>query len=85
MNNVVRINANLNFQDLNLSFDPIIKNIEIDMAPLETILSDSGISEDQVADDLISSVIVCWYENHLSNGGKPDPVAEQVMADYEVE
>lgn len=73
----------VSFSDLKLARDPD-GAVSFDMAVIETICEASGIPAGLITDhpeDNASSLIVAWYQAHRADGGQPDPVAEELIAE----
>ena len=71
------------FDALHLHRDPITGSIAFDWAPLERICEASAIDPSLLRDkheDNVAGVLMNWYAAHLSNGGHPDTVMEQLLA-----
>ena len=83
----LKIPEDLTFGDLGLSRDPD-GSVSFNWAAIERLCAASGLPADQLRDwseDDISSVIVAWYRVHRQNGGTPDPVAEDIIAEVVAE
>lgn len=84
----IRIPDGLEFSALKLSRDPVTRDIEFSWEPIEAICEASGIDiavfRDQHEDN-VGGLIVAWYAHHRANGGAPDPVQEQLLAEVQAE
>lgn len=79
----VAIPDNLDFSDLRLARDPD-GGVSFDWAVIERICEASGLPVELFRDapeDNVSGLIVSWYQAHRQNGGEPDPVAEDLIAE----
>lgn len=80
----VRIPADLHFCDLRLRRQPG-GDISFDLAVMARVLDASGVPRAAATEDLHSGVIVGWYRMHREQGGAPDPVVEQMIAEVREE
>lgn len=76
------------FGDLNLTRDPVTSMVAFDMEPLQRIceandLDISVLTEDD--DGKLGGFLNVWYRAHRENGGAPDLVQEQLMAEVAAE
>ncbi|NCA71541.1 MAG: hypothetical protein EOM91_15925 [Sphingobacteriia bacterium] len=77
----------LSFSDLHLVREPD-SSVSFDWDVIAGILHASGLSVELSADDLedqMSALIVSWYRAHRRQGGAPDPVAEDLIAEVSAE
>ena len=80
----------LKFEDLALTRDPVTGIVHFDSAPLQAICDASGLDLVELVsshDGVVCALIAAWYEDHLREGGSPDPVLEALdeEARYEME
>ena len=78
----------VDFEHLHLSRDPEDGSLVFDVAPVHAICEASDLDFDQVVDGaepIVAILIASWYEVHLQQGGKPDPVLEDFMEEAELE
>lgn len=76
------------FEDLRLSRDPRTGTVTFHLKPIEAICQASGFDfEDFVnrSDGAVCALIAAWYEVHLTDGGDPDPVQEDLMEEARLE
>lgn len=77
----------VSFSDLKLERSPN-GNIVFDWDPIERICDASG---QDIAifrhshEDNVAGLIFYWYQAHQSEGGEPDPVAEDLLAEADAE
>lgn len=80
----ITIPETVTFADLKLERDPITGDVSFDWEPIEAICEASGIDvaifKEGPADN-VSGLIATWYAAHRSNGGAPDPVQDQLLAE----
>lgn len=63
-------------------------HVSFDWAPINTICAASNINPEVFTDtneDNVSSFIIHWYTAHIANGGEPDPVAEDLILETQLE
>ncbi|WP_051242624.1 hypothetical protein [Azohydromonas australica] len=80
----------LEFEDLALTRDPVTGSIHFELAPIQAICEASGLDLAALVsrhDDAVCALIAAWYEDHLREGGSPDPVLEALDEErrYETE
>lgn len=80
----------LEFEDLALTRDPVTGTVRFNTAPLQAICDASGLDLVALAgshDGVVCALIAAWYEDHLREGGAPDPVLEALDEEawYEME
>lgn len=83
----ITIPDNIAFADLQLSRDSD-GAVSFRWSVIERICKASGLSVDLVAADPeehVAALIVAWYQAHRQQGGAPDPVAEDLIAEVEAE
>ncbi|WP_438863750.1 hypothetical protein [Neptunicella sp.] len=83
----ISIPDTISFADLKLTRDSD-GMVAFDWAPINHICAASGIDASiftEQTEDNVSSLIVSWYQAHITNGGKPDAVAEDLLAEIKLE
>lgn len=83
----ISIPAGLDFAALQLSRDTG-GHVIFDWSPINAICAESGIDPAAFTDtdeDNVAGLIIDWYQAHLANGGHPDPVAEDLIAEARLE
>ena len=80
----------LEFEDLALAHDPVTGTVRFDLAPIQAICEVSGLNLAALVsrhDDAVCALIAAWYQDHLREGGSPDPVLQALdeEARYEAE
>ena len=80
----------LKFEDLALTRDPVTGTVRFDLSPIQAICEASGLNLAALvssADGAVCALIAAWYQDHLREGGSPDPVLEALdeEARYETE
>lgn len=81
------IPAGLDFAALKLARDPDGR-VSFDWTPIEVICQANGLDIDVFQDgpeDNVSGLIAAWYGAHLAQGGEPDPVQEDLLAEIRAE
>ncbi len=83
----LQIPEGLDFSALRLARD---RNgmVSFDWRPIEAICDASGIGRSVFCDspeDNLAALINTWYEHHLADGGSPDPVQEDLIAEARAE
>jgi len=78
----IRIPADLQFSALRLARDPETGDIEFDADVLQDICIDNSLP---FSEEVVTSLLTAWYSHHRANGGAPDPVMEQIIAEIEAE
>lgn len=81
------IPENIDFTDLKLRRDAD-GAVAFDWSPLEEICAASNLDPDllrNAPEDNVSGLIVAWYQAHCQDGGAPDPVAEDLIAEVMAE
>ena len=84
----IRIPEGLDFAALRLSRDPITLDLSFDWAPIEAICLANNLDLAVFRDaheDNVARLITAWYADHRANGGDPDQVEEQIIAEVEAE
>lgn len=84
---VIQIPEGLPFGALRLARDPD-GGVSFDTAVVVQVCEASGIDPHLLADrpeDLLAQLIVEWYRAHVAAGGAPDPVAEQIGREVQIE
>lgn len=59
-------------------------DVSFDTAVVRQICEASGLDQEQILDDgedAVSGLIVAWYGVHRRDGGPPDPVADDLIAE----
>ena len=80
---IITIPDDLSFSDLCLARNPD-STVSFDLAVIERIRYASGLPVELFRDaheDIVSGLIVSWYQVHRQRGGDPDPVAEDLIAE----
>ena len=83
----VAIPDDLEFADLQLAREAD-GSVSFDWSVIERICAASGLSASLFRDapeDNVSGLIVGWYRAHKKDGGNPDPVAEDLIAEARAE
>lgn len=83
----IAIPDDLDFSDLNLQRDPD-GGVSFDWSVIERICDASGVPVALFRDSPegnVSALLVQWYQSHRSDGGDPDPVAEDLIAETTAE
>jgi hypothetical protein len=80
----------LKFEDLSLTCDPDTGTLHFQLDPIQAICEASALDFEALMarkDGAVCALIAAWYEDHLRNGGSPDPVLEALNeeARYEME
>jgi hypothetical protein len=80
----------LKFEDLALSLDPASGVVHFQLDPIQAICEASALDFEALLarkDGAVCALIAAWYEDHLREGGSPDPVLEALgeEARYEME
>lgn len=84
--NPIEIPADVSFEDLQLSRDPVTGVVAFDLEPVERVCDANDIDVDSfLTNDNIGALLSAWYQAHLASGGAPDPVQEQLLAEVEAE
>ncbi|HEB94308.1 MAG TPA: hypothetical protein ENI94_12785 [Gammaproteobacteria bacterium] len=78
----IRIPADLQFSDLRLARDPETGDIEFDAEILREICEDNDLP---FSEEIVTSLMTAWYQHHRAQGGAPDQVMEQIIAEIEAE
>lgn len=83
------IPKNLDFSALKLARDSSTGgDMEFDWAPVEAICAASGIDISIFRDnheDNVAELLTVWYQEHLANGGEPDPVMRDIISEVRIE
>lgn len=83
----IRIPADLPFSELRLSRTPA-GDVDFDWRPIEAICAASGVDPALFRDadeDNVAGLIVQWYRAHMAAGGERDPVADDLIAEVQIE
>lgn len=83
----VSIPNDLEFADLQLARDPD-GGVSFALGVIERICEASNLPIEMFRDapeGNVSALIVTWYQTHRANGGAPDPVAEDLIAEVRAE
>lgn len=83
----VAIPDDLDFSDLRLTRESD-GSVSFDWTVIERICEASGLPVEMFRDapeDNVSGLIVGWYQAHRQHSGKPDPVAEDLIAEVAAE
>jgi hypothetical protein len=84
----VTIPEGVEFADLCLSRDVDDGRVRFSMARIEAICEASALDLDELVDGpqpLVVLLIAAWYRAHISEGGTPDPVQEDLMGEARLE
>jgi hypothetical protein len=57
--------------------------IDLDMDLVKLICTINGLDFDKVCQDpgpVVTSILTVWYKHHLADGGKPDPLMEELKS-----
>lgn len=84
----IAIPAGVMFADLQLSRDPVTHALRFDWGPIEAVCEASGLDVGifkESDEGNVIELLLNWYGFHLANGGKPDSVMEQVIAEVQAE
>lgn len=82
------IPPDVTFSDLNLQRDSVTGDLTFEWAPIERICEASGIKPEDLmekSEETFPELLIAWYQVHLDNGGAPDRVEEQILAEVEAE
>jgi hypothetical protein len=77
----------IDFSDLKMAREPG-GSVTYDMSVIELICKASNLPIELIVDapeDNLAGLVIRWYEEHLKHGGKPDPVAEDLIAEVKAE
>lgn len=80
----IGIPSDLKFSDLNLARDPATGDVSFDVAVIERICEANGLPADYFMvrpEEALSGLLTSWYRAHISSGGAPDPVQEDLIAE----
>lgn len=83
----MEIPDDVDFADLKLARDPD-GAVSFDWSVIERICAVSGVPIEPLRngpEDNVAGLIVNWYAAHRANGGNPDPVAEDLLAEVRAE
>ena len=84
----VTIPDGIEFADLCLSRDVDNGQVRFSMAPIEAICEASALDPAELVagpQPLVGLLIAAWYRAHLSEGGTPDPVQEELLEETRLE
>lgn len=85
---ILTIPASLSFSDLKLTRDTVTGDIVFSWAAVQELCTASGVDIALFCgahEDNVAGLITEWYSRHRKHGGKPDPVAEELLAEIMVE
>lgn len=80
----IGIPEGLKFSDLKLARDPATGDVSFDVAVIERICEANGLPADYFMvrpEEALSGLLTSWYRAHISSGGAPDPVQEDLIAE----
>lgn len=80
----IHIPEGLDFSDLELSRDGLTGNVSFSWDVIDQISVASALPVEalrNVGMDILGQIINSWYLSHLSHGGAPNPVQEQLQAE----
>lgn len=83
----ITIPGDLPFSALHLGRDPD-GSVSFDRATIELVERASGLEPGfflEQDEDAVAELIVGWYSQHRAEGGEPDPVAEDLLAEIRAE
>ncbi len=81
----ITIPDGLTYADLKLSRDAD-GGVSFDTAVIERVREASGLSANALStEDAIAGLLTTWYRAHLAEGGAPDPVQEELIAEARLE
>lgn len=81
------IPADLSFGDLGLARDSD-GGVSFDWGVIERICQASNLAAgmcEELSEDNVAQLIIGWYRAHISDGGTPDLVAEDLIAEVQYE
>ncbi|WP_157118913.1 hypothetical protein [Azohydromonas lata] len=84
----VTIPDGVKFADLRLSRNVGDGSVRFAMAPIEAICKASALDFAEIVhgpQPLVGQLILAWYEDHLKDGGAPDPVQEDLREEARLE
>jgi hypothetical protein len=84
----VTIPDGVEFADLRLTRDVDDGRVRFSMAPIAAICEASDLDPEELVDGsqpLVVLVIAAWYRAHISEGGAPDPVQEDLLEETRLE
>lgn len=83
----LRIPNGIDFADLALEREPVTARLLVAAAPLAAMCraNDLDAADTLANEDLACWLIWEWYGAHVRVGGEPDPVAEQIIAEFVAE
>ncbi|WP_157269017.1 hypothetical protein [Azohydromonas aeria] len=84
----VTIPEGVEFADLRLSLDSDNGRVRFSMAPIAAICEASDLDLAELVDGpqpLVVPLIAAWYRVHVSEGGAPDPVQEDLLEESRLE
>lgn len=82
----ITISSRIKFSDLDLAFYE--GDLSFKWEPIVAICAHNGLSVDifkRGPEDNVVSLIWAWYAQHRAEGGAPDPVAEEYIAEVQAE
>lgn len=85
---IIAIPAGMDFSELKLARDPVTGDVSFDWAPIERICSVSGVDIEAFRsgpEDNLAGLLTAWYRAHLSTGGAPDPVYQDLIGEVDLE
>ena len=83
----ISIPEGLDFSALKITRTPG-GHVSFDWSPINAICAESGIdlaTFTETDEDNVAGLIMAWYQAHIANGGDPDPVAEDLIAEAQIE
>jgi hypothetical protein len=72
----------IDFASLQLTRDPLTRQISFESEPIEALCECSGIDPDIFLNgpqSNMAGLLVAWYAEHIRSGGQRDPVADQML------
>jgi hypothetical protein len=84
----VTIPDGVEFADLHLARDASNGSVRFSMAPIEAICAASALDLTEIVEGpqpLVGLLIAASYEAHISQGGTPDPVQEDLIEEMRLE
>jgi hypothetical protein len=84
----ISIPPDLSFADLKLARDPRTGDVSFDTAVISSIEAASGLPDGYFLgqpEDALAALLTQWYRSHLADGGAPDLVQEDLIAEARLE
>ena len=78
----IRLPEEIDFASLQLSRDPLTRQISFEWEPIEALCESSGIDADiflHGPQSNVAGLLVAWYAEHIRSGGQRDAVADQML------